>query len=65
MEMSRVLPPTLQPVLQQIRLLQVAEILSSDWIKLRGSHAMHGIYVTCCKPKFALGLKHAQHVQIL
>ena len=56
MEMSRVLPPKLQPVLQQIWLLQVAGILSSDWIKLHGSHAMHGMYVTCCKPKFALGL---------
>ena len=65
MEMSRVLPPKLQPVLQQIRLLQVAGILSSDWIKLHGSHAMHGMYVTCCKPKFALGLYDAQHVRIL
>ena len=36
-------------VLQQIRLLQVAWILTSDWIKLRGNHAIHGSYVTCCK----------------
>ena len=36
-------------VLQQIRLLQVAWILTSDWMKLRGNHAIHGSYVTCCK----------------
>ena len=24
-------------------------ILTSDWIKLRGSHAIHGSYITCCK----------------
>ena len=24
-------------------------ILTSDWLKLRGSHAIHGIYVTRCK----------------
>ena len=36
-------------VLQQIRLLQVAWILTSDWIKLRGNHAIHGSYVTCRK----------------
>ena len=29
-----VLPPTFKPVLQQIRLLQVAGIPTSDWIKL-------------------------------
>jgi len=32
-----------------IRLLQVAWIQTSDWIKLRGSHAIHGDYVTWCK----------------
>ena len=26
-----------------------AWILTSDWIKLRGSHAIHGSYVTCSK----------------
>jgi len=46
--MLRVLPPTFKPVLQQTKLLQVAWILTSDWIKLRGSHAIRGIYVTCC-----------------
>jgi len=33
-----VLLPTFKPVLQQIRLLQVAWKLSSDWIRLRESH---------------------------
>ena len=23
--------------------------LASDWINLRGNHATHGSYVTCCK----------------
>ena len=23
--------------------------LASDWINLLGNHAIHGIYVTCCK----------------
>ena len=46
--MLRVLPPTFKLVLQQTRLLQVAWILTSDWIKLRGSNAIHGMYVTCC-----------------
>ena len=45
----RVLLPSFKCVLQQIRLLQVSWILTSDWIKLRGSHAIHGSYVTCCK----------------
>ena len=36
-------------VTKLIRLLQVAWILISDWIKLRGSHAIHGSYVTCSK----------------
>ena len=29
--------------------LQVAWILTFDWIKFRGRHAIHGSYVTCCK----------------
>ena len=58
--MMCVLPPTLKPSLQQIRLLQVVWILTSDWIKLRGSHAIPRTCVTCCKT----GLP-AQHVQIL
>ena len=33
--------------MQQIRLLQVARILTSDWIKLRGSHAIQQSHVTC------------------
>ena len=32
-----------------IRLLQVEWIQTSDWIKLRGNHAIHGSYVTWCK----------------
>ena len=40
---------TFKRVLQQIRLLQVEWILTSDWIKLRRSHVIHGFYVTCCK----------------
>ena len=39
------LPPTFKPVLQQIRLLQIAWILT-DWMNLLGSHAVR---VTCCK----------------
>lgn len=30
-------------------LLQIAGILTSDWIRFGGSHAIHGIYVTFCK----------------
>ena len=45
----RILPPTFKPVSQQIRLLQFAFILDSDWKKLRGSRAIRGSYVTCCK----------------
>ena len=48
--MLRVWPPKFKPVLQQIRLSQVANwVLTSDWIKLRGSHAIQGSYVTCSK----------------
>ena len=50
-----------KPVLQQIRLLGVALILSSHWIKLRQSHAIHGCYGTCCKKTFALGPQNAQY----
>ena len=49
------LPLTFKPVLYQIRLLQVAWILTSDWIKLRGIHAIYGIYVTCCKKSLLSG----------
>ena len=52
-------------VLQQIRLLQVALILFSNWIKLRRSHAIHGIYVTCCKICLSRAGKTHQHTQIL
>ena len=46
--MLRVLPPTFKPVLQQIMLLEIALILTSDWIKSRGNHDMHLSYVTYC-----------------
>ena len=53
--MLRVLPPTFKLYLQQIRLLQVAWILTSDWIKLHGSHVIrHGSNVTSCKIRFIL-----------
>ena len=42
----RILPPT---VLQQIRLFQVASILTSDWMKLQRSQVIHVSDVTCCK----------------
>ena len=38
MVILRFLPRTLKPVLHQIKLLQVAHILTSDWLKLRVSH---------------------------
>ena len=44
--MLHTLPTTFKPVLQHIRLSQVAGVLTSYWIKLRGSHTTH---VTCCK----------------
>lgn len=53
--MLAVLPPTFKPVLQQIRLLQVASILTSDWITLRGSHAIHGSNALAVK-QVCLGL---------
>ena len=46
--MLRVQPPTFKSVLHPIRLSQVAWLLTSNWIKLRGSHAIHKS-VTCCK----------------
>ena len=49
MNTLRILPPTFKPVSQQIRLLQFAFILDSDWKKLPGSRAIRGSYVTCCK----------------
>ena len=45
----RVLPPAFKTVLLQIRLLQVAWILTSDWIKWWRSHIVYWSYVTCCK----------------
>ena len=33
---------------KKIRLLEIALILTSDWIKSRRNHAMHGSYVTYC-----------------
>ena len=47
--MLSVLPSKFKALMQQIRLLQVASILTTDWITLRGSHATHGYYVICCK----------------
>ena len=47
--MLRVLPPTFKPVLQQMSLLQVAWILTSNWVKLSGSRAIQVNYVTYCK----------------
>ena len=41
---GKYLPPTFKPVLQQISLLEVAWILTSDWIKLRKSNAIHRNY---------------------
>ena len=51
--MLRVLSPTFKPVLQRIRFLEIALILTSDWIKSRGNHAMYGSYVTCCNRRLS------------
>ena len=51
--------------LQQIRLLRVARVQTSDWIQLRGSQAIQGSFVARCEKKFAVGRYNAQHVQIL
>jgi len=40
-------------------------ILTSDWIKLPGSHAKHGIYVTYCKISLPLPLKRATWTDFL
>ena len=52
-----VLLTTFKPVLHQIRSLQVVWILTSDWIKLLGSHAIHGIYVDLLKNKIVWASK--------
>ena len=39
----------IKPVLQQIRLLQVAWVTTSDWLKLRASHKYTQEWPTCCK----------------
>jgi len=54
-----VLLTTFKHVLHQIRSLQVVWILTSYWIKLLGSHAIHGIYVTCWKTKLFGPVKRA------
>ena len=38
---------------------KVAWILTSDWIKLRRSHAIRRIYVTCCKTGLSWPVKRA------
>ena len=37
---------------KQIRFLETALILTSDWIKSRRNHAVHGGYITCCNRGF-------------
>ena len=54
-----VLITTFKPVLHQIRSLQVVRVLTSDWIKLLGSHAIHRIYVTCWKTNLFGPVKRA------
>ena len=62
----RILPPTFKPVSLQIRLLQVACILDSDWEKLRGSRAIGGSYVTCCKTSLLwAGKTRATKIELL
>lgn len=39
----------IKPLLQQIRLLQVAWITTSDWLKLRRSHKYTQEWPSCCK----------------
>ena len=55
--MLRVFPPTFKPFLQQISLLQVTWRLTSVWMKLLGSHAIHGSYVTCWKTSLSWASK--------
>ena len=42
--------------LETIRLFQVTRILTSNsyWLILRGSHAIYGSYVTCCKTSLSV-----------
>ena len=57
--MLRVLSLTFKPFLQQIRLLQVASILTSDWIRLPGSQEIYDrSYITCCKRSLLGPVKH-------
>ena len=35
-----------------LRQIQIMLVLTSDWIKLRGSHAIHWIDITCSKTSF-------------
>ena len=57
--------PHIKPVLQQIRLLQVAWILTSDWIKLRRSHTIYGSYVTRPKTRLLWAAKCRTTLQFL
>ena len=55
----RILPPTFKPVSLQI-------ILDSDWEKLRGSRAIGGSYVTCCKTSLLwAGKTRATKIELL
>ena len=62
--MLRVLPPKFEPVLQQTRLWQVVWLLTSDWIKLRGSRSRgpDGSYVTCWKASLPGGPVHIRYI---
>ena len=67
--MLRGLLPRFKPLLQQIRLLQVAWILTFDWIKLHRSQAVQGSYLSYCKKEqhhysthFAEVLQNKMHV---
>ena len=53
----RVLPPTFKPVVQQIKAAASCVILTSDWIKSYGSHAILESYVACCKPSLSWASK--------
>ena len=46
---------SISPIDLDCRLLQVARILTSDWLKLHRSHAINNIFVTCCKTIVCLG----------
>ena len=47
--MLRTLPPRFKSCLATNQVATSCVTLTSDWIKLRGSHFIHGIYVTCRK----------------